>query len=164
MTTDEGRSEGEDMSEPFVTVLREIRDNPNSFSLYVIASWCDKAADLLEANAAEIAELRAENEQHMDIRSDMDCLLAWIASTLGVESEPHQTWQERLMERVGKLALAAVEQSEAGDKTHVRTYDRRNVVCHAEGDTCLGCDHYYGKADICEYAPIQSKGSPDAWL
>ena len=66
-----------------------------------------KAAAALEANAAEIAELRAENEQHMDIRSDMDCLLAWIASTLGVESEPHQTWQERLMERVGKLALAA---------------------------------------------------------
>ena len=147
MTTDEGRSEGEDMSEPFVTVLREIRDNPNSFSLYVIASWCDKAADLLEANAAEIAELRAENEQHMDIRSDMDCLLAWIASTLGVESEPHQTWQERLMERVGKLALAAVEQSEAGDE-----------LLEISGKP--GTEE---RADLYS-ADTQSKGSPDAWL
>ena len=163
MTTDEGRSEGEDMSE----LIKRLQNHGNfgvTYSLTDSRQLTRESADLLEANAAEIAELRAENEQHMDIRSDMDCLLAWIASTLGVESEPHQTWQERLMERVGKLALAAVEQSEAGDKTHVRTYDRRNVVCHAEGETCLGCDHYYGKADICEYAPIQSKGSPDAWL
>lgn len=27
------------------------------------------------------------------------------------------------------------------------------VVCHAPGDTCAGCDHYYGKAAKCRYAP-----------
>ena len=31
------------------------------------------------------------------------------------------------------------------------------VICHAPGDKCLGCAHYYGKADRCEYAP-----APDA--
>lgn len=25
------------------------------------------------------------------------------------------------------------------------------IVCHAPGDTCLGCDHYEGNADRCEY-------------
>lgn len=39
------------------------------------------------------------------------------------------------------------------EKTHVRTYDNRSVICHAPGDTCGGCDHYYGKADVCRYAP-----------
>ena len=24
--------------------------------------------------------------------------------------------------------------------------------CHAEGERCLGCDHYYGKAPVCSYA------------
>lgn len=27
-----------------------------------------------------------------------------------------------------------------------------SVVCHAEGDKCLGCDHYQGKADVCVFA------------
>jgi hypothetical protein len=26
-------------------------------------------------------------------------------------------------------------------------------VCHAPGDRCLACPHYYGKADVCKYAP-----------
>jgi len=26
-------------------------------------------------------------------------------------------------------------------------------VCHAGGDECPGCPHYYGKADVCRYAP-----------
>tara|TARA_R110000824_G_scaffold398267_1_gene602156 strand:+ start:210 stop:398 length:189 start_codon:yes stop_codon:yes gene_type:complete len=29
----------------------------------------------------------------------------------------------------------------------------QNVVCWCEGDTCPGCDHYYGKADVCVYKP-----------
>lgn len=28
----------------------------------------------------------------------------------------------------------------------------RKIVCHADGDRCLGCDHYYGKSDKCEFA------------
>ena len=146
MTTDEGRSEGEDMSE----LIKRLQNHGNfgvTYSLTDSRQLTRESADLLEANAAEIAELRAENEQHMDIRSDMDCLLAWIASTLGVESEPHQTWQERLMERVGKLALAAVEQSEAGDE-----------LLEISGKP--GTEE---RADLYS-ADTQSKGSPDAWL
>lgn len=26
------------------------------------------------------------------------------------------------------------------------------VICHAPGDRCLGCNHYYGKAPVCQYA------------
>lgn len=33
------------------------------------------------------------------------------------------------------------------------------IVCHAEGDRCLGCDHYNGKAPVCIYAP-QSASVP----
>ena len=29
--------------------------------------------------------------------------------------------------------------------------NRSYPVCHAPGDKCLGCDHYYGKADKCKY-------------
>ena len=34
---------------------------------------------------------------------------------------------------------------------------RRNVVCHADGDRCHGCDHYHGNADVCEFASTPSK-------
>lgn len=30
---------------------------------------------------------------------------------------------------------------------------RDSRVCHAPGDKCLGCDHCYGRADRCAYAP-----------
>lgn len=26
----------------------------------------------------------------------------------------------------------------------------RKIICHADGDRCLGCAHYQGKADVCE--------------
>jgi hypothetical protein len=47
------------MSEPFVTVLREIEESPDSFSIHVIASWCGKAATELE----RLSEAAAEIEQ-----------------------------------------------------------------------------------------------------
>mgnify|MGYP001561033942 FL=1 len=36
-----------------------------------------------------------------------------------------------------------------------------NVICHAPGETCLGCDHYYGKAAVCKYADIVTPGRLD---
>lgn len=27
------------------------------------------------------------------------------------------------------------------------------IICHADGDRCLGCAHYRGEADVCEFAP-----------
>lgn len=32
--------------------------------------------------------------------------------------------------------------------------------CHAPGDRCHGCDHYWGKADICRYAQAAGSGTP----
>lgn len=67
-------------------------------------AWWNTHDDLsFVLDALELCQ--AENEQHLDIRSDMETLLAWISTHLGVSLEPHQTWNERLMERVGKLAL-----------------------------------------------------------
>ncbi|KKK68201.1 hypothetical protein LCGC14_2946470, partial [marine sediment metagenome] len=34
-------------------------------------------------------------------------------------------------------------------------------VCHADGDRCLACPHYYGKADVCSYAPADSSREHD---
>ena len=155
MTTDEGRSEGEDMSEPFVTVLREIRDNPNSFSLYVIASWCDKAADLLEANAAEIATanalmddmctriegLEAENEKLRAVYEAVD------AAIKDEHEQGHDLDDLTPLWADVEQALAAVEQSEAGDE-----------LLEISGKP--GTEE---RADLYS-ADTQSKGSPDAWL
>ena len=29
----------------------------------------------------------------------------------------------------------------------------RKMVCHATGEKCLGCKHYQGQADVCDFAP-----------
>jgi len=34
------------------------------------------------------------------------------------------------------------------------------VVCHADSERCLGCDHYHGKADVCKYAPALQGATP----
>ena len=56
------------MSEPYVTVLREIHDNPDQFALLVIASWCGKSADEIERLTAEVEaerwHARNETEAH----------------------------------------------------------------------------------------------------
>ena len=41
------------------------------------------------------------------------------------------------------------------DKTE--SGELRKVVCHASGDRCHACDHYYGRADTCKFAPTTSK-------
>ena len=46
------------MSDPYATILREIHDDPNAFSLLVIASWCGKSADEIERLEAENAYLK----------------------------------------------------------------------------------------------------------
>lgn len=30
--------------------------------------------------------------------------------------------------------------------------NKSKIICHAEGDRCHGCDHYWGKADVCSHA------------
>lgn len=29
---------------------------------------------------------------------------------------------------------------------------KKKIECHAEGETCYGCPHYFGKQDVCTYA------------
>lgn len=31
------------------------------------------------------------------------------------------------------------------------------IMCHADGNRCHGCAHYWGKSDICTYAPEQQE-------
>ena len=53
--------------------------------------------------AEEIKHLEAENQQHRDIRADMELILVLISEKIGVAQEPHQTWQERLIKRIDDL-------------------------------------------------------------
>ena len=62
------------MSEPFVTVLRDIEREPHTFAPYVMASWCGKAATELERLSAENRALRAvilTGAERMDSLSDI---------------------------------------------------------------------------------------------
>ena len=159
MTTDEGRSEGEDMSEPFVTVLREIRDNPNSFSLYVIASWCDKAADLLEANAAEIATANALMDDMCTriegLEAENEKLRAVFKAAMYISRHSsNDSWSAFVAacEAAGGFE-AAVEQSEAGHK-HCGHHGMRRHNDDGTTDCC----------DCNEQITTASQGSPDAWL
>jgi len=45
------------MSEPYVTIMREIKSDPNSLALLVVASWCGKTADELERLQARVEQL-----------------------------------------------------------------------------------------------------------
>lgn len=47
-------------------------------------------------------------------------------------------------------SLNFVRASDAASVLVLKPSDTR--VCHAPGDKCLGCPHYHGKADVCEYA------------
>lgn len=61
----------------------------------------DRDADLVLSWAAdEIEQLQAELQQSQEIRSDMESLLSMVGEALGVPEEPHQTWQERLLQAV----------------------------------------------------------------
>lgn len=44
------------------------------------------------------------------------------------------------------------------------TSDSQPVICHAKGDRCHGCPHYYGEADVCEYADSRESGGLDQIL
>ena len=38
------------------------------------------------------------------------------------------------------------------------------IVCWCDGDRCLACPHYAGKADHCTYRPETSGGRFMAWV
>ncbi len=51
--------------------------------------------------------------------------------------------------------LHTMVESDAAPERLAEKIDKR--VCHAPGDTCLACPHYYGKADVCSYAPADAE-------
>ena len=56
--------------------------------------------------------------------------------------------------------LASVSGSQVSTENgQTEKVDKR--VCHADGDRCLACPHYYGKADVCSYAPADSSREHD---
>ena len=61
------------MSEPFVTVLQEIADAPDTFSPYVVASWCGKASKHIEQQQAEIERLKAVVEAAKKVEQGEYC-------------------------------------------------------------------------------------------
>lgn len=63
------------MSKPHVTILREIREYPDIFSLLVIADWCGKAADEIEGLQADlhaaVVQLKEEIAENDRLREAM---------------------------------------------------------------------------------------------
>ena len=48
-------------------------------------------------------------EQSQEIRADMETMLSMIAKAVDVAEEPHQTWNERLLERIDQFKVALIE-------------------------------------------------------
>lgn len=120
------------MSEPHVTVLREIKESPDSFSPYVVASWCGKAADEIErleaeketwdghkvcellrsdlANAmAEIERLEGERDRQYDQNVEQIKLIAKLEARCKANRDIISSWETaygQKKERIAKLEAA----------------------------------------------------------
>lgn len=71
-----------------------------------------------------------------------------------LRAELEQT-NKLLTESVGKLDVQF-----QGASSSAGTADHAKIVCHAEGDRCLGCAHYRGDADVCEFSTQSSDSVP----
>lgn len=82
-----------------------------------------------------------EEYEMKDLVEVVRCFL----SVMDRKADPHEM-QDAFRDL--RAALAAAQQAEPKRDTR---------VCHAPGDRCGGCDHYYGRADRCVYAPAEQK-------
>ena len=73
----------------------------------LLCKLCQK--EEIEQLTAALEQAQAELQQSQDIRSDMECILSMIAKAVDVTDEPHQTWNERLLERIDQLKAALIE-------------------------------------------------------
>jgi uncharacterized small protein (DUF1192 family) len=114
--------------------------------------------DYILALADEIERLQAELQQSQDIRSDRETHIELVRQSLGVETEPHQTFWERLLEAAEhapqeierlKRSLARYEQ---GNSLHTGNEPETvPVPDKAEGtDVCRWC---YFTPDKCICTP-----------
>lgn len=65
---------------------------------------------------------------------------------------PSVAAETTLRKAEGKFRSALLEASAQREQPASSKPDQHKVLCHAEGDRCLGCDHYHGKAPVCCYA------------
>src|SRR3990167_1024868 len=79
----------------------------------------------------------------------------WRTTLRTVFDAKHDVETDALCDMALERARAAQEPTEP-----TRSGPNTNVICHAPGEKCLGCDHYYGKAAVCKYAAQE----PDGWV
>jgi len=94
--------------------LRDYVNNQESeyktLGAYAIAF--DRLDLMVMESERENQELRAQLEQERDIRSDLGYLVTKIAQNICVPQEPHQTFEERLMETLASIVRSANESRE----------------------------------------------------
>jgi hypothetical protein len=105
------------MCEPYVTIMREIESDPNSFALLVIASWCGKTADELERLQARVAALEGVLYRSGFVRCDIPaCNCGSWHQTGGfaarfkeIDEATEDFWRngETLLDRVKRMAAQA---------------------------------------------------------
>ena len=144
-----------------------------------IARHSSRQDDEIERLTAECSELRAKMQQAHDE-------LMNLQPHIGQIPERHRPFIDSHVDVAMKLLACASGRREPIDPDHCPhgnpwheicgwcsvdctppdADDSRptpeQVECHAEGDTCHGCDHYHGKAAKCRYAPDDSKRCPES--
>lgn len=106
-----------------------------------IASLMTETIEMIRSQSAEVSELRAK--------------MKWLRENVDKWPELAKRYGEELTADSGSpgpnLPRSPVNFTK-GDPDYLKIPPE--VECHAEGDTCHGCDHYYGKAEKCKYAPV----------
>jgi len=62
---------------------------------------------------------------------------------------------------IAGLAFDAATNETSRTRSPAPSGEMKKIICHAEGDRCLGCSHYQGKSDKCEFDSAPS-GEMDA--
>lgn len=94
----------------------------------VISQPGDTANDPLRAGAQELTDEQQEAQaQQLDKLTDMETVLMAMADSLGVSMEPHQTFNQRLLETAYEAGIAtgAIKPSTGGGQPEVQGQNER---------------------------------------
>jgi len=96
-----------------------------------------------------------------DADAEIERIMRMTEDELRKELEKHGLDPDQAVKDCRAAIQRAIEKHQS-DKDNpqpgqVRTWDGRNVTCWAPGERCGACDHYYSKADKCDYAPQSEK-------
>jgi hypothetical protein len=134
-------------------------------ALYVPAPFAevaDKDGLTTTVLAADYDQLTAELQQSRDIREDMGLLLTMLSQRLGVSQEPHQTWNDRILEAASRVA--ELEGALAWRPIETAPKDRL-IDIWIPGDDGSGtrwCDCYYDR--ICDDWRTSRPGGKLVWV